>query len=125
MVAALPIDHQSIVRAAEEMISDYGSEAWATSKQRAQDLRREGFESVAVAWDRISEAIEEKHGQFEPNSPHAKAPHPKSSFLVQSADSPSIPSSQDDFALKRIKNNSNRRAPSAHRSHYFDFRRDT
>jgi hypothetical protein len=65
MVATLPIDHQSIVRAADEMIKDYGSEAWATATERAQDLRREGFDSVAVAWDRISEAIEERHGRPE------------------------------------------------------------
>ncbi len=60
MVATLPIDHQSIVRAAEEMISDYGSEALAEATHRARDLRSEGFESVANTWDLISKAIKEK-----------------------------------------------------------------
>jgi 8-oxo-dGTP diphosphatase len=62
MDATLHIDYQSIARAADTMIRDYGSGAWPAAKQRAQDLRREGFESVAGAWDRIAEAIEEKHG---------------------------------------------------------------
>lgn len=57
MVATLPIDHQGIVRAAEEMISDYGDEALARAKKRAQELRSEGFESVAGAWDLICEVI--------------------------------------------------------------------
>ena len=60
MVTTLPIDHQSIVRAAEEMISDYGQEAWTKATQRAQDLRLEGFESVANTWDLICNAIEDK-----------------------------------------------------------------
>ena len=69
MVATLPIDEQSIARAADEMIKDYGSEAWAAANQHARDLRREGFESVAIAWDRISDAIEEKHSRHEIKSP--------------------------------------------------------
>jgi hypothetical protein len=44
------------------MIEDYGSEAWATARKRAQTLRREHFESIAVARDRVSDAIVEKHG---------------------------------------------------------------
>ena len=39
MVATFPIDHQAIVRAAEEMISDYGSQALAKAKKRAQELK--------------------------------------------------------------------------------------
>ena len=65
MVATLPVDQHRIARAADEMIRDYGSEAWPAAKQRAQDLRREGFESVAGAWDRIAEAIEDRHAQSE------------------------------------------------------------
>jgi hypothetical protein len=61
MVVSLPIDHQSIVRAAEEMISDYGSQALDIATQRAQDLRSEGFESVANTWDLICNAIKDKH----------------------------------------------------------------
>ena len=57
MVAILPIDDQGIVRAAEKMIGDYGSEALAEATERAQELRSVGFESVANTWDLIGEAI--------------------------------------------------------------------
>ena len=60
MVATFPIDHQAIVRAAEEMISDYGSQALAKAKKRAQELRSEGFESVANVWDLICEVIKDQ-----------------------------------------------------------------
>ncbi len=60
MVATLPIDHQGIVRAAEKMISDYGSQALATARKRAQELRSEGFESVANTWDLICEVIKDQ-----------------------------------------------------------------
>ena len=60
MVASLPIDHQGIVRAAEEMISDYGHEALIKARKRAQELRSEGFESVASTWDLICEVIKDQ-----------------------------------------------------------------
>lgn len=60
MVMTLPIDHQSILRAAEEMINDYGSQALAKATQRSEELRLEGFESVANTWDLIAKAIREK-----------------------------------------------------------------
>ena len=60
MVASLPIDHQGIVRAAEEMISDYGHQALARAEKRAQELRSEGFESVASTWDLICEVIRDQ-----------------------------------------------------------------
>ena len=60
MVPAFPIAQQSIVRAAEEMISDYGQEALDKATQRAQDLRSEGFESLANTWDLICNTIEDK-----------------------------------------------------------------
>ena len=60
MVATFPIDHQGIVRAAEEMISDDGSQALPKAKKRAQDLRSEGFESVANVWDLICEVIKDQ-----------------------------------------------------------------
>lgn len=60
MVATLPIDHQGIVRAAEEMIGDYGHEALAKARKRAQELRSEGFESVANTWDLICEVIKDQ-----------------------------------------------------------------
>ena len=62
MVATLPIDHQGIVRAAEEMISDYGSQALANATKLAQELRSEGFESVANTWDLICEVIKNQQG---------------------------------------------------------------
>ncbi len=60
MVTTLPIDHQGIVRAAEEMISDYGSQALAKARKRAQELRSEGFDSVANTWDLICEVIKDQ-----------------------------------------------------------------
>ena len=60
MVATLPIDNQGIVRAAEEMIKDYGLEALAKARKRAQDLRSEGFELVANTWDLICEVIKDQ-----------------------------------------------------------------
>ena len=60
MVTTLPIDHQGIVRAAEEMIGDYGSQALAKAKNRAQELRSEGFDSVANTWDLICEVIKDQ-----------------------------------------------------------------
>ena len=69
MVATLPIDHQGIVRAAEEMISDYGSQALAKARKRAQELRSEGFDSVANTWDLICEVI--RNQQDSDNKPEA------------------------------------------------------
>ena len=60
MVATLPIDHQGIVRAAEEMISDYGPEALAKATSRSKELRSEGFESIANTWDLICEVIRDQ-----------------------------------------------------------------
>ena len=44
------------------MINDYGSEALATATRRAQELRSEGFESIANTWDLICEAIKDRQG---------------------------------------------------------------
>jgi hypothetical protein len=42
------------------MISDYGHEALAIARKRAQELRSEGFESVAKTWDLICEVIRDQ-----------------------------------------------------------------
>ena len=60
MVATLPIDHQGIVRAAEEMINDYGSEALQKATERAQELRSEGFDTIANTWALICEVIKDQ-----------------------------------------------------------------
>jgi hypothetical protein len=60
LVATLPIDNQGIVRAAEEMISDYDLEALPKARKRAQELRSEGFESVANTWELICEVIKDQ-----------------------------------------------------------------
>ncbi len=52
--------HQGIVRAAEAMISDYGSQALAKATKRAQELRSEGFESLANIWDLICKVIKDQ-----------------------------------------------------------------
>ena len=60
MVATLPIDDQGILRAAEEMIGDYGVEALTRARKRAAELRSEGFDSVANTWDLICEVIRDQ-----------------------------------------------------------------
>lgn len=54
------IDRRSIIQAAEEMISDYGQEAFEKATERAQALRSEGFISLSHTWDLIGKAIEER-----------------------------------------------------------------
>lgn len=60
MVATLPIDHQGIVRAAEEMIKDFGPEALDKATARSKELRSEGFDSIANTWDLICEVIRDQ-----------------------------------------------------------------
>ena len=62
MVTTLPIGREGIVRAAEVMIDDYGAQALAKAMERAQELRSEGFESIANTWDLICQAIEDSEG---------------------------------------------------------------
>ncbi len=57
MVSALPLDQSQIVRAAEEMIAEYGGEAITKADERFKELQSEGFESVAQTWEMICEAI--------------------------------------------------------------------
>ena len=42
------------------MITEFGEEALAKAKKRAQKLRSEGFESVASTWDLICEVIRDQ-----------------------------------------------------------------
>jgi hypothetical protein len=51
------------------MISDYGSQALAKARKRAQELRSEGFDSVANTWDLICEVIRDQ--QDSDNKPEA------------------------------------------------------
>ncbi len=60
MVEALPIGPDGIHRAAEVMIAEYGPEALAEAKERAQDLRSEGFESLAKTWDLIYAVLQDE-----------------------------------------------------------------
>ena len=57
MVIALPIGPDSIHRAAEQMITEYGSKALAEARKRARTVRSEGFESLAKTWDLICAVI--------------------------------------------------------------------
>ncbi len=75
MVATLPIDNQGIVRAAEEMISDYGLEALAKARKRAQEMRSEGFESVANTWDLICEVIKDQQDSNDKPEAYKNALH--------------------------------------------------
>ncbi len=53
MVSALPLDQSQIVRAAEEMIAEYGGEAITKADERFKELQSEGFDSVAQTWEMI------------------------------------------------------------------------
>ncbi len=60
MVTTTPIGREGIVRAGEVMIDDYGAQALAKAMERAQELRSEGFESIANTWDLIYEVIKDQ-----------------------------------------------------------------
>ena len=63
METDLPLlDHDRITRAAEGMISNYGSDASAEAKRRAQMLRSAGSEAAAAIWESISELIQVRDG---------------------------------------------------------------
>lgn len=47
------------IRAAQELITDFGDEALDTAKRRVENLRREGFDSFADTWVGICEAIKD------------------------------------------------------------------
>ena len=51
------------------MISDYGTQALARARKRSQELRSEGFDSVANTWDLICEVIRDQ--QDSDNKPEA------------------------------------------------------
>ncbi len=61
MVSALPLDASEIVRAAEEMIAEYGAEALTCADDRVKKLKSEGFDSIAKTWMLIREAIKDEH----------------------------------------------------------------
>ncbi len=64
---SLTMRNDQFIRAAEELITDFGDEALDTAKRRAENLRREGFDSFADTWVGICEAI--KHIQASPRQP--------------------------------------------------------
>ena len=57
MVTSLPMSDDQIVRAAEAMIAEHGSEALANAIRSADALRSQGFDSVAATWELICEVI--------------------------------------------------------------------
>ena len=59
MDRTLPLTRSDIERAARLMIDDYGSDALAKAMDRAYELRREGYESVANMWYLICAAIDD------------------------------------------------------------------
>jgi len=66
VIKTLPITRTDIVRAAEIMIDDYGTDALTKAVERAQELRSEGFESAANTWYLICEAIDDCQAQRGP-----------------------------------------------------------
>ena len=53
------LSETSVKRAAAEMISEYGSQAWGMADMRVRSLKAEGFDSFAATWGRIRDAIGE------------------------------------------------------------------
>lgn len=76
MFTTLPIGRQGIVRAADEMIDNYGTLALTKAMERAQEMRAEGFESVANTWYLICQAIEERHDFAENHKGNGSRPDP-------------------------------------------------
>ena len=52
------LSETSVKRAAEEMITKYGSQAWGMADVKARALEADGFHSFAATWERIREVIE-------------------------------------------------------------------
>ena len=52
------VDQERIARAAEGMISNHGTQAFAVADQRAQLLRSAGRDTAASTWESISELIQ-------------------------------------------------------------------
>ncbi len=59
MVSALPLDESQIVRAAEEMIAEYGDEALTKADDQVKKFKSQGFDSVAKTWELIREVIKD------------------------------------------------------------------
>ncbi len=59
MASALPLDESQIVRAAEDMIGEYGGEALAKADDRVKNLKSQGFDSGAKTWELIREVIKD------------------------------------------------------------------
>ena len=74
MTRDIPIDQCRIIRAAEGMISNHGSNALAESNRRAHCLRSEGLEPFAETWECISQAI----NHLQVTDPKMKGVHSRS-----------------------------------------------
>ena len=48
---------ESVRRAAENLISEYGPQAWGMADTRVHSLKADGFHSFAATWERIRDAI--------------------------------------------------------------------
>jgi hypothetical protein len=59
LVSPLPLDESQIARAAEEMIAEHGDEALTKANDRINELKSEGFDSIAKTWELIREVIKD------------------------------------------------------------------
>ena len=53
------IGRRQIIRAAEGMISNHGSEALTVANRRAHNLRSQGLKSTCATWVLVSQAIKD------------------------------------------------------------------
>lgn len=51
------LSEKSVRSAAEKMLNEYGSQAWAMADVRACSLAADGFDSFAATWQRIRDMI--------------------------------------------------------------------
>ena len=51
------LSEKSVRSAAEKMLREYGSQAWAMADVRACSLAADGFDSFAATWQQIRDAI--------------------------------------------------------------------
>jgi hypothetical protein len=74
MISDHIIDRHQIIRAAEGMISNHGSDALAVANKRAHHLRFQGLDATSTTWVLVGQAIED----LQVTDPNVKGVHSRS-----------------------------------------------
>lgn len=59
---ALPLSFEDLQRAADNLVAEHGGAAAATARARAEELRSQGFEALALTWQLIEKAVRSRLG---------------------------------------------------------------